>query len=56
MSKRQTLDQQRAAKALMHVSSIEKQKNDDSLKRKYNSLARSTPAMVQSNGNHVERK
>jgi CRISPR-associated protein Cmr5 len=48
-SKRQTIEQKRAAQAWKDVSDVENQYRDE-LGRKYNSLTRSAPAMVQSNG------
>ena len=48
-SQRQTAEQQRAARAWQAVQLIEETYRDE-LGRKYNSLARGAPAMVQANG------
>ena len=48
-SKRQSIEQKRAAQAWKDVGEIDN-KHRATLGRKYNSLARSTPALVQSNG------
>ena len=49
MSNQSSFDQQRAAQAWQDVGVVDSQ-HRDTLGRKYNSLARSAPAMVQSNG------
>ncbi|MCP4427406.1 MAG: type III-B CRISPR module-associated protein Cmr5 [Chloroflexi bacterium] len=48
-SNKSSFDQQRAAQAWQDVGVVDS-KHRDKLGRKYNSLARSAPAMVQSNG------
>lgn len=48
-SNKQTIDQRRAKQAWDDVKGVD-EKHRDTLGRKYNSLARSAPAMVQSNG------
>ena len=48
-SKRQSSEQKRAAQAWQDVGTVDSQYRD-SLGRKYNSLARSAPAIVQANG------
>lgn len=48
-SSKQTIDQQRAKQAWQDVKAVD-DRHRDTLGRKYNSLARSAPAMVQSNG------
>lgn len=48
-SKRQVIEQKRAAQAWQDVANVNDQ-HRDTLGRKYSSLARSAPAMVQSNG------
>lgn len=48
-SKRQSIEQKRATQAYKDVTDVDNQYRDE-LGRKYNSLARSAPAMVQSNG------
>ncbi|NHZ71480.1 MAG: type III-B CRISPR module-associated protein Cmr5 [Aquificales bacterium] len=49
LGKRSSTDQKRAAQAWVDVEQVDN-KHRDTLGRKYNSLARSAPAMVQSNG------
>ncbi|MBX3057902.1 MAG: type III-B CRISPR module-associated protein Cmr5 [Anaerolineae bacterium] len=51
-SKRQTIEQKRAAQAYKDVTNVDNvdQQYRAELGRKYNSLARSAPALVQSNG------